>query len=97
MMKKKIPQFHSKEEAALFWENHEILDYIEPNEFKIIHPRKHRQYSFTNPYRKPTKELISIRIDSTLLERAKKMAHQIKVGYQSVLRGWLEKGASLKG
>lgn len=26
-MKNKLPKFKSAEEAALFWENHEILDY----------------------------------------------------------------------
>ena len=33
---KPIPKFKSVEEAALFWENHEILDYIDKDDFKPI-------------------------------------------------------------
>ena len=92
-MKKRIPKFKSKEEAALFWENHEILDYVEPDEFRVIHPRKRRNYSFRNPQMKSEKQLISLRIESRLLKQAKTLAVRRQVGYQSILRKWLEKGA----
>ena len=93
-MKKKIPNFQSPEEAALFWENHEVLDYINPNEFKVVHPKKARRFSFTHSRQKPVKQLISLRIDARLLEKAKQTAVRNHAGYQSILRGWLEKGAS---
>ncbi len=92
-MKKTVPKFHSPEEAALFWEHHEILNYVEPDEFKIIHPRKSRSYSFANPKRKLEKRLISLRIDTRLIHKAKNLAASREVGYQSILRNWLEKGA----
>ncbi|MBI2340270.1 MAG: hypothetical protein HYU99_07900 [Deltaproteobacteria bacterium] len=93
-MKKKIPSFRSKEEAALFWENHEVLDYIEPDEFKISKPGEERRYSFRNPRKKTAKRLVSLRIDAQLLGKAKRMAERKQAGYQSILRGWLEKGAA---
>lgn len=93
-MKKRIPKFQSKEEAALFWENHAVLDYIDPEEFKVVHPEKSRRYRFRQTPEKVPKQLISLRVDSQLLARAKKVASRIQVGYQAVLRGWLERGAS---
>ena len=92
-MKKKMPKFNSPEEAALFWENHEILDYIDPDEFKVVPPKKRRRYSFVNPRKKSEKQLISLRIDSKLLQQAKNVAARQQTGYQAILRKWLEKGA----
>ena len=92
-MKKNIPKFRSPEEAALFWESHEVLDYVEADEFKIV-PRQERQrYAFVNPNQKKEKQLVSLRIDSDLLGREKRVASRCQVGYQSILRKWLEKGA----
>lgn len=92
-MKKKIPKFRSKEEAALFWENHEVLDCIDPDEFKVVRPGKGRRYAFANPRVKSQKKLISIRIDARLLEKAKSWASRQRVAYQAVLRKWIERGA----
>jgi len=92
-MKKKMPEFRSKEEAALFWESHEILDYVDPDEFKVVDPRKQRRYAFRNPRARSERQLISLRIESRLLEQAKNQAARRQVGYQSILRKWLEKGA----
>ena len=91
-MKKQIPEFRSKEEAALFWENHEVLDYIDPDEFKVVKPGEGRRHAFINPQRKPVKQLISLRIDSSLLKKAKASASKKRVGYQTILRLWLERG-----
>lgn len=93
-MKKQIPTFKSSEEAALFWEQHEILDYVDPDEFKIVHPQKSRHYSFKNPRKKSEKRLISLRVDTRLLQRARVVASRKQTGYQTVLRNWLEKGAA---
>lgn len=92
-MKKKIPKFRSKEEAALFWENHEILDYLDPDEFKVVRPGKSHRYAFTPLRVKDRKQLISIRIDTRLLEKAKSWATRQQTAYQAVLRKWLERGA----
>lgn len=94
-MKKRIPKFKSPEEAALFWESHKILDYIDPKEFKVIYPGKSRRFRFDNPGKRVPKRLISIRVDVPIIERAKKEAGRRKVGYQSILRRWLEKASSV--
>ena len=93
-MKKKIPSFRSKEEAALFWENHEILDYVDPDEFKTVKPDEGGRYSFKNPRKKKARQLVSLRIDEQLLKKAKRVAERKQAGYQSILRHWLEKGAA---
>lgn len=91
-MKKKVPKFTSPEEAAIFWENHEILDYIDPDEFKVVKPREKQCYSFVSSEAKPQKQLISLRIDTSLLKKAKIHAAKKGVGYQIILRSWLERG-----
>ena len=93
-MIKKIPKFKTVEEAALFWQHHEILDYYDPGEFKIVDPQKNRKLRFLDPRKKQKKELVSLRIDSNILKLAKDRAAQKKVGYQSILRNWLEKSAA---
>lgn len=92
-MKKKIPKFLNEEEAALFWENHEVLDYIDENEFKVVDPKRSGRFHFVNPKKKPVKQLISLRVDSRVLQKAKKIAATKKVGYQTIIRLWLEKVA----
>lgn len=92
-MKKRIPKFSNPEETALFWESHEVLDYVEPDEFKVVRPGNIQRYSFTNPRKKEKKELISLRVESGLLDQAKTVASRRGIGYQLVLRSWLEKGA----
>lgn len=93
-MKRTLPKFRSKEEAALFWENHEVLDHVDPNEFKVVHPGKKPRYAFVNPREKAERQLISLRVDSRLLEKARMLASRWEVGYQSILRSWLERGAT---
>lgn len=95
-MKRKIPSFKGAEEEALFWESHDILKYVKPDEFKVINPKKNRRYSFSKPLSAPSKELISLRIDSQILKRAKELALRKGMGYQTILRTWLEKGAFRK-
>ena len=83
-MKRHVPRFRSKEEAALFWENHEILDYLSPDEFRVVDPRKEHRYNFANPRRKSLKQLISLRVETHLLKKAKTVASRKGVGYQSI-------------
>lgn len=92
-MKKRIPKFRSPEEAALFWENHEVLDYIKPEEFKVVYPWKDKKYRFVNPKKRIHKQLISLRVDSSILDKAKRLASRRNVGYLSILRQWIEKAA----
>lgn len=95
-MKKQIPSFRSEEEAALFWENHEVLDYVDTDEFKVVKPGTKSRYAFVNSLAKPKKQLISLRIDSAIVKKAKTYAARKRVGYQTILRLWLEKASGLK-
>lgn len=95
-MKKQIPSFRSEEEAALFWENHEVLDYVDSDEFKVVKPSTKGPYSFVSAQVKPRKQLISLRIDSEIVKKAKAYGVKKRVGYQTILRLWLEKASRLK-
>lgn len=86
-MRRKIPKFKSAEEAALFWENHEILDFYDPDEFKIVKPQEEKKLEFSKPKRE--KVLISIRLDKELLDKAKEISSKKHLSYQTLLRQWI--------
>ena len=90
MNKNKLPKFKSKEEAALFWENHELLDHLPEDEFEVVDPKKSKRFSFSPP--RPVKHLISLRVNLEIIETARTEAEKQQVGYQTVLNQWLRKG-----
>jgi len=93
--KNKSSRYKSDEEAALFWEKHEVLDHVDPNDFKVIKdPQKSRSLAFRKKGKKSPKLLVSLRIQSNLIEKAKNLGKRRGVGYQSVLKQWLTKGAA---
>jgi len=79
-MKKKIPSFQSPEEEALFWESHDISKYVDLDEFKVVDPKKGRRFAFHKGSSQSSKELISLRVDSQLLKKAKELAFFINTG-----------------
>jgi predicted DNA binding CopG/RHH family protein len=92
-MKKKLPNFKSAEAEALFWEKHDILDYVDPAEFKIVEPKKSKNGLFliTDPPVKPKKILFSMRLEQDILSKIKRLAEKKKVNYQTMLREWIIK------
>lgn len=94
-MKKALPKFKSSDEEALFWEKHEILNYVDKDEFKVVNPQSDKRFRFQKKAAvSPPKELISMRVGIDLIDRAKAVAERQQKGYLAILRGWLEKGAA---
>lgn len=75
---KKIPKFKSEEEERRFWQTHEIVPY-EPGLKKV---------KMTFP--KPRKRLISLRLDEEQLVRLKEVASKKGIGYQTMIRIWIQ-------
>ena len=91
---KKRPKFASKEAAALFWENHEVLDYYDENDFSVVQPKDIGRYlpALFKPS-KPSRSMVFIHLDNKLLEKAQRASKQLKTNYQDILGDWIKKGS----
>jgi predicted DNA binding CopG/RHH family protein len=78
----KVPQFKDEDAEAVFWNELDLSEYLEPADFK--------QISFPNL--KPTSRSISIRFPEHLLNRLKEQANAINVPYQSLVKQFIEQG-----
>ena len=87
----KIPRFKTTEEAAIFWENNNILNFYSEDEFKIVDPKKNKKYFYKKEVKKE-KKLISIRIDSIIIDSAKNLSLKMHRPYQQILNEWLWQG-----
>lgn len=87
-MKKKlnIPEFKNEDDEAEFWDNIDLSEYLEPSDLKKI--------SFPNL--KPTKRLISLRIEHSLVQKAKEKAAEMHIPYQTLMRKILHEGLQAK-
>jgi predicted DNA binding CopG/RHH family protein len=92
-IKKTIPKFKSAEEAAIFWENNDILEFFDEDEFEIVDPKKHKKYQYGKEEKDKTR-LISIRISELLIEKAKELSEKKHLPYQHILKEWLKQGTS---
>ncbi len=74
---KKIPKFKSEKEEADFWATHDTTDYLsETREVKV---------KFT----RPSKKLVSLRLDEKTIKELKKMAQGKGIGYLELIRMWV--------
>jgi hypothetical protein len=69
-----IPEFHSREEEAAFWDSHDLVDYWET--FKPVRVRFNKQLS----------EGITVRLDP---ETLRQRAHALGIGPTSLARIWI--------
>ena len=78
----KIPKFKTLEEESEFWDTHSVADYWD--ELGVV----------DSPLvdARPPKKLISIRLDTALIDAAKRIARTKGIGYQTVLRMWAYDG-----
>jgi predicted DNA binding CopG/RHH family protein len=76
---KKIPDFKSSEEEAIFWDSHDSAEYVDWSQAK--------QTVFPNL--KSSTESISLRLPSSLLARIKELANEKDVPYQSLMKVYL--------
>ena len=73
----KIPKFKNDEEIRGFWDKHSLSEFKE--DLKTAHIT----------FQKPQKEVISIRLDRSLISPLKVMAKRIGIGYSSLARMWV--------
>lgn len=74
---KKIPKFKSEKEEADFWATHDTTDYLsETKEVKV---------KFT----RPSKRLVSLRLDEKSIKELKKLAQGKGIGYLELIRMWV--------
>lgn len=78
----KLPDFKNEEEVQKFMETTDFSKYLEPSDLKKI--------SFPNL--KPSKRLISLRVEESLVEKAKQKAEKLHIPYQTLMRQILHKG-----
>lgn len=77
-----MPDFKNEKEVEKFIENTDFSEYLEPSDLKKI--------SFPNL--KPSKRLISLRVEDSLVEKAKKKAAKLHIPYQTLMRQVLHQG-----
>ena len=87
-MKKSLewPNFKNEDKVAKWLEKTDFSEYFEPSDFKKI--------SFPNL--KPSKRLISIRVEDSLIEKAKEKAAKLHIPYQTLMRQVLHQGLGMK-
>lgn len=74
----KKPEFNSLEEEVEFWENHSVVDYLdELEELKGV------------IYEKPDEEVISLRLDTQLVDKIRSYAQEIGIPYTVLIRMWI--------
>lgn len=74
---KKIPKFKSEKEEADFWATHDSTDYLsETKEIKVRFSR-------------PSKKLVSLRLDEKTIKRLKRIANSKGIGYLELVRMWV--------
>ena len=76
----KIPEFKNEEEEAEFWDTHDSTDYLDQTEEVDV--------EFVGP--RPRKTLISLRLDQETIDRLKRVAATHGIGYQTLMRIWIE-------
>lgn len=79
-----LPKFKNEDEEREFWSKIDLSEYLEPSDFKRV--------SFPNL--KPTKRLISLRVEESLVQKAKEKAAKLHIPYQTLMRKILHEGLS---
>lgn len=77
-----VPSFKNEDEEREFWSKIDLSEYLEPSDLKRV--------SFPNL--QPTKRLISLRVEESLVEKAKQKAAKLHIPYQTLMRQILHKG-----
>jgi len=75
----KLPRFSSEQEEAAFWDTHDSTAFLEDTAAVDV--------TFVDA--RPTKKLISLRLEPGAIARLKAIAQQKGVGYQTLMRMWV--------
>lgn len=76
---KQLPEFRSEDEERKFWSTHDTADYFDLSQA--------RQAVFPNL--KPSTRSISLRLNESLIQEIKILAHKKNVPYQSLIKVYL--------
>jgi len=76
---KGLPEFRSEDEERKFWSTHDTADYFDLSQA--------RQAVFPNL--KPSTRSISLRLNESLIQEIKILAHKKNVPYQSLIKVYL--------
>jgi predicted DNA binding CopG/RHH family protein len=89
--KKKLPHFNTSEEAAIFWDSHNLKEYIHDfesaDELFVLSPALAQRIR-----ERAKKRLISIRLAEWEIEKSKQIAKQRKMPYHALIRQWIDEG-----
>lgn len=81
----KLPKFASEDQERDFWAKLDFSEYAEASDFEPV----------MMPNLQPSSHAISIRIPEHLLFRVKEQANELNVPYQSLIKQYIAKGASV--
>ncbi len=83
-MKKQLkwPDFKNEDKVAEWLDKTDFSEHLEASDFKRVN----------FPNLKPTKRLISLRVEESLVEKAKRKAAKLHIPYQTLMRQILHKG-----
>jgi len=87
----KLPKFKSEKKEALFWDTHDITDYLD--ELKEITPTLKLSKDIKKKiFSRRQKKLLTLRLEQGQIDAAKLVASQKSVPYQTLLRMWIMEG-----
>ena len=89
--KKRIPTFRSEAAEARFWATHDLTDFLEDTQAvdEAIELVPHLERRIRERTRK---KLLTIRVESWRIERARRIAKKKGVSYQALIRKWIAEG-----
>jgi predicted DNA binding CopG/RHH family protein len=76
---KQLPEFKNEDEERKFWSTHDTADYFDL--------RQAKQAIFPNL--KPSTRSISLRLNESLIQEIKILAHKKNIPYQSLIKVYL--------
>lgn len=89
----KIPECASEEQEAEFWATHDTADYWEHTEEVPAGEIKiDPKFRAAVLKRSREKQLLSLRLEKRQIALAKRIAREKSLGYQTLLRSWIEEG-----
>ena len=77
---KKLPKFQSEEEERKFWATHDVVDYFDAAKGQLMDADTF--HASLQP--------VTIRFSSNQLDWVRKIARAMDVGYQSLIKVWID-------
>ena len=82
----KWPDFKKEDKVANWLDETDFSSHLEPSDFKRVN----------FPNLKPSKRLVSLRLEEHLVEKAKQKAAKLQIPYQTLMRQILHEGLESK-